>query len=159
VSIGLLKMIKVRWACLQFGHRYYHLKSDIEKNCPICHGKEICFQSEHEQAVDLLSCVATEFPESRIIVVADSWFGNNGLWGPLREKLGEQVHIISRLRANDNLFDLPVVPLTRGKGRPRTYGDRLGTTSAMARAHQEQARVNETAGKETGRSGGRDLRR
>jgi len=140
VSIGLLKMIKGRWACLPLGHRYYHLMRDIEKNRPTCHGREICFQSKHEQAVDLLSVVAAEFPESRIMVVADSWFGNNGLWGPLREKMGEHVHMISRLRANNNLFDLPVVPLRRGKGRPRTYGDRLGTTSSMAGAHKEQAR-------------------
>ena len=57
VSIGLLKMIKGRWACLPLAHRYYHLKKDIEKNRPTYNGKEIPFQSKHGQAVDMLTGV------------------------------------------------------------------------------------------------------
>jgi hypothetical protein len=34
VSIGLLKIIKGRWACLPLSHCYYHLKKDIEVNRP-----------------------------------------------------------------------------------------------------------------------------
>ena len=140
VSIGLLKMIKGRWACLPLGHRYYHLKKDIEQNRPTYNGKEIPFQSKHGQAVDMLTGVAATFPESNIIVVTDSWFGNNGMWKPLREELRGRIQMISRLRSNNNLFALPVVPAKRGKGRPRTYGDKLGTTSSVALAHKEQAR-------------------
>ena len=140
VSIGLLKMIKGRWACLPLGHRYYHLQKDIKKNRPTCNGKDIEFQSKHEQAVDMLAGVADEFPESNIVVVADSWFGNNGMWKPLREKLGSRVHMISRLRSNNNLFDKPQVPIKRRKGRPKTYGNKLGTASTIALAHKEQAR-------------------
>ena len=29
VSIGLLKMIKGRWACMPLSHRFYHLKKEI----------------------------------------------------------------------------------------------------------------------------------
>ena len=64
----------------------------------------------------MLSGVAAEFPESSIIVVADSWFGNNGMWKPLREELGARAHMISRLRSNNNLFELPEVPIKRGTG-------------------------------------------
>ena len=89
---------------MPLSHRYYHLKKEIENNSPKYNGKAIDFQNKHEQAVEMLSEVATEFPESNIIVVADSWFGNNGMWKPLRKALGEQVHMISRLRSNNNLF-------------------------------------------------------
>jgi hypothetical protein len=139
VSIGLLKMIKGRWACLPLSYRYYHLKKDIEQNRPLYGGKEITFQSKHGQAVDMLADAAAEFPESNIIVVADSWFGNNGMWKPLREELGDRIHMISRLRSNNNLFDQPKIVAKRKRGRPRTYGDHLGTTSSHAVAQQEQA--------------------
>ncbi len=138
VAIGLLKVIKGRWACLPLSHRYYHLKKEIENNSPKYNGKAINFQNKHEQAVEMLSEVATEFPESNIIVVADSWFGNNGMWKPLRKALGEQVHMNSRLRSNNNLFDLPKVLAKRGKGRPRTYGDKLGNASSLASAYRDQ---------------------
>ena len=140
VSIGLLKMIKGRWACLPLSHRYYHLKKEIKKNRPTYNGKEIEFQSKHEQAVDMLTDVAAEFREANIIVVTDSWFGNNGMWKPLRKELSERVHMISRLRSNNNLFDQPEVPIKRGKGRPRTYGDKLGTTSSVAQTRKKEAR-------------------
>jgi len=39
VSIGLLKMIKGRWACMPLSHRFYHLKKEIEKNDPAYNGK------------------------------------------------------------------------------------------------------------------------
>lgn len=139
VSIGLLKMIKGRWACLPLSHRYYHLKKDIEKNRPTHMGKEVTFKSKHGQAVDMLTDVAAEFLESNIMVVADSWFGNNGMWKPLRKELGGRVHMISRLRSNNNLFDQPKVAAKRKQGRPRTYGDHLGITSSLAAAQREQA--------------------
>ena len=132
VSIGLLKMIKGRWACLPLNHRYYHLKKEIELNGLSYNGKPIEFLSKHEQAVDMLTDVAAEFPDSNILVVTDSWFGNNGMWKPLRKVLGGRAHMISRLRSNNNLFDRPEIPPKRGPGRPRTYGRKLGTASSLA---------------------------
>ena len=119
VSIGLLKMIKGRWACLPLSHRYYHLKKDIEQNRPKHSGKEIKFQSKHSQAVDMIADVAAQFPESNITIVSDSWFGNNGMWKPLREKLGNKAHMISRLRSNSNVFDQPEEVAKPKRGRPR----------------------------------------
>jgi hypothetical protein len=132
-------MIKGRWACLPLSHRYYHLKKDIEQNRPKHSGKEIKFQSKHCQAVEMIADVAAEFPESNITIVSDSWFGNNGMWKPLREKLGNRAHMISRLRSNSNLFDLPQEVAKPKRGRPRTYGNKLGTTSSLAVAQRRQA--------------------
>jgi len=138
VTIGLLKIIKGRWACLPLSHRYYHLKKDIKENRPKYNGKDVEFQSKHKQAVDMLCGVTAEFPESNILVVTDSWFGNNGMWKPLRKKLGDRVHMLSRLRTNNNLFDEPLVPIKRKQGRPRKYGGKLGTASSLAWMYKEQ---------------------
>ena len=139
VTIGLLKIIKGRWACLPLSFRYYHLKKEIEKNRPTYNGKAVEFQSKHEQAVAMLCDVAAVFFKSGILVVTDSWFGNNGLWKPLRKKLGKRAHMVSRLRSNNNLFDEPHVPGKKKRGRPRKYGNRLGTSSSLAWEYKEQA--------------------
>jgi len=150
VCIGLLKKIKGRWACLPLSHRYYHLEKDIRENHPKYNGKDIAFQSKHEQAVTMLCDVAAAFPESKILVVTDSWFGNNGMWKPLRQKLGQRVHMVSRLRSNNNLFAEPPVPGKRKRGRPRKYGNRLGTPSSLAQKYkgQEQEYTVNLYGKE-----------
>jgi hypothetical protein len=145
VSIGLLKIIKGRWACLPLIHCFYHLKKDIKENSPKYNGKDIKFRNKHEQSVDMLCEIAAEFPKSNILVATDSWFGNNGMWKPLRKELGNRVHLVSRLRSNNNLFDLPSKQKVNRRGRPRKYGDKLGTTSTLAyrqRMLQQEYKVN-----------------
>lgn len=140
VAIGLLKVIKGRWACLPLCQRYYFLGNEIANNKPTYRGKEIVFQSKHRQAVEMLGSVAAAFPRSEILVVSDSWFGNDGLWTPLRKELGERAQMLSRLRSNNNLFGLPEPATGKGAGRPRKYGDQLGTTSTLASMNRGQAR-------------------
>jgi hypothetical protein len=89
VSIGLLKVIKGRWACLPLSFRFFHQRKEIESNNVSYRGKTVDFQSKHEQAVSMISEVAAVFSETDIIVVTDSWFGNNGMWKPLRKKIGQ----------------------------------------------------------------------
>jgi hypothetical protein len=48
--------------------------------------------------------------------------------------------MLSRLRPNNNLFDLPALPTGKGAGRPRKYGDRLGATSSLALVNKERTR-------------------
>ena len=139
VAIGLLKMIKGRWACLPLSRRYYFLEKDIKKNKPIYKRQAIAFQTKHRQAVDMISDVAAHFPKSNILVVSDSWFGNDGLWKPLHKELGKRVHMLSRLRCNSNLFSLPDAPAEKSAGRPRKYGSKLGTASSLATSKREQA--------------------
>ncbi|WP_230990809.1 hypothetical protein [Bathymodiolus platifrons methanotrophic gill symbiont] len=42
-----------------------------------------------------------------ILAVTDSWFGNNGLWKPAYKAIGNRFNILSRLRCNNVLYDLP----------------------------------------------------
>ncbi len=86
VAIGLLKVIKGRWACLPMSKHYYFLERDIKCNKPTYNGRPVAFQKKHNLAVDMLSDVAAQFRKSKILVVADSWFGNNGLWFQRAEK-------------------------------------------------------------------------
>ncbi len=139
VAIGLLKAIKGRWACLPLCQRYYFLEKELANNKPTYRGKEIVFQSKHRQAVEMLGSVAAAFPQSDVLVVSDSWFGNDGLWTPVRKELGGRVQMLSRLRSNNNLFGLPEPVTEKGAGRPRKYGDRLGTTSTLASVNRGKA--------------------
>ncbi len=140
VSLGLLKVIKGRWACLPLSRRFSFLKRDIETNRPKYKGRPIVFQTKHRLAVDMISDVAAHFSKSDILIVADSWFGNDGLWNPLHKELGNRAHMLSRLRCNSNLFSLPEVKRERGVGRPRKYGCKLGTASSLAAMRKKQAR-------------------
>jgi hypothetical protein len=140
VSIGLLKIIKGRWACIPLSYSFYHLKKEIEKNTPAYNGESIAFQSKHTQAVSMITDVAAQFSDANILIVADSWFGNNGMWEPLYRELDKQIHMISRLRANNNLFDIkPKMEIKRKPGRPRIYGDKLGTPSELAGENRDLA--------------------
>ena len=140
VAIGLLKVIKGRWACMPLSQRYYFPKDEISKNKPTFKSEEISFQNKHQQAVEMLAVVGEIFPQQDILVVADSWFGNQGLWKPLRKELGKRAHLLSRLRANNNLYGLPGLPLVKRAGRPKKYGQHHGTTTSLAEANRERAR-------------------
>lgn len=132
VAIGLLKIVKGRWACLPLNYRFYHMKKSIEKMNRTFAGAKIEFQSKLEQAADMITDIAETFDPMPIITITDSWFGNNGLYKPLHNQLGQRFHMISRLRSNNNVFQLPGPHLKRGPGRPRKYGKKLGDTSSLA---------------------------
>ena len=51
--------------------------------------------------------------------------------------------MISRLRSNNTLFDLPTTDGKRKPGRPRIYGKRLGTTASVAAEQRKLAREYE----------------
>jgi hypothetical protein len=87
VLVGLLKRIKGRWACLPLAHRFYLPKKAIASksdnmNIP---GEATLFQTKLEQATEMLVQLADHFVGVPITVVCDSWFGNNGLFKPVRE--------------------------------------------------------------------------
>ena len=133
VTIGLLKVIKGRWCCLPLAFRFYFMKKDIvAKVLTTQKGtKPMAFQSKMEQAVEMLTTLATQFAEQSILVVADSWFGNDGLWRPLSLS-AFNFHLLSRLRANINLYDLPSQRSGKQRGRTRKYGEKLGSVTDMA---------------------------
>jgi len=134
VLVGLLKRIKGRWACLPLAHRFYLPKKAIEAkldNMKIP-GKESSFQTKLDQAVEILTQLAHHFVGIPLTVVCDSWFGNNGLFKPLREHLGVSVQLISRLRSNIVLYAMPQNKTGKKRGRPRKYGHRMGSCAEMA---------------------------
>ena len=139
VAIGLLKMVKGRWACLPLAYRFYHLKKNIETNKPKIGKQVVQFQTKFEQAADMLVDIANKFG-APIINVTDSWFGNNGLWKPLYEQLGELFHLISRLRSNTTLYDMPAVGQGKKVGRPKKYGEKLGNASSLASRYKQLAK-------------------
>ena len=132
VAIGLLKIVKGRWACLPLSYRFYHLKKNIENRKQTLKKPEIKFESKLEQAEHMITDIADAFKQTRILTVTDSWFGNNGLWKPLHQKLGQWFHMISRLRSNNNVFELPGACTERRPGRPKKYGKKLGDASSLA---------------------------
>ena len=134
VLVGLLKRIKGRWACLPLAHRFYLPKKAIEAkldNMKIS-GNDSSFQTKLNQAVEMLIQLAHHFAGVPVTVVCDSWFGNDGLFKPLRKQLGDSVHLLSRLRSNTVLYTMPQNGMSKKRGRPRTYGLRLGSCAEMA---------------------------
>ena len=132
VVLGLLKMVKGRWACLPLSHRFYHLKKTVEHEKLASIKPEIKFETKLEQAVHMITDVAETFPQTKILATTDSWFGNSSLFNPLRQKLGQAFHLLSRLRANSNIFDLPDAYAPKSPGRPRKYGKKLGNAASLA---------------------------
>ncbi|MFZ1576294.1 MAG: transposase [Chromatiaceae bacterium] len=86
----------------------------------------------------LIKTLGWGFPRVPVLVVTDSWFGNNGLLKPLRQALGPRAHLLSRLRINAVLHELPVAVPGRA-GRPRKYGERLSRVQALAPAPRATA--------------------
>ncbi|MGH8553842.1 MAG: IS701 family transposase [Methylococcales bacterium] len=83
------------------------------------------------QAAEMLNALAAQFAGIPVLVVADSWFGNNGLFRPLAESEFE-FRLLSRLRSNTTLYDLPPDRSVKQLGRARKYGERLGNVADLA---------------------------
>jgi hypothetical protein len=142
VTIGLLKMVKGRWACLPLDYRFYHPKKNIEKVKSRLKGKPIEFETKLDQAATMIAGVADQI-KAPVLAVADSWFGNNGLWAPIQNQLDQRFDLLSRMRSNQNLFDFPAAPDKARPGRPKKYGRKLGNTSSLAAAFKGRARQYE----------------
>lgn len=132
VAIGLLKKVKGRWAFLPMAFRFYHMKKTIEAGKVKINRQAVLFQSKFEQTIEMLADLSVVFIDSPILIVTDSWFGNNGLFKPLRKTIGQHCHLLSRLRVNANLFDLPAESSQRKLGRPKKYGHKLGCATTLA---------------------------
>jgi hypothetical protein len=132
VAVGLLKIVKGRWACLPLSYRFYHLKKSVAKMNRDGYRPKMAFETKLAQATAMITHIAATFRQTRITVVTDSWFGNNGLWKPLHDQLGIWIDMISRLRSNHTLFELPGPHRTGQVGRPKKYGRKLGSAAVLA---------------------------
>jgi hypothetical protein len=134
VAIGLLKRIKGRWACLPLAFRFYLPKKAIEaETVNMKKGGHVSpFYTKLAQAAVMLQEVAAHFVDTPVVAVTDSWFGNNGLLKPMREVGGSRFHLLSRLRSNAALYALPPTRKAKQRGRPRKYGQKLGSVADRA---------------------------
>lgn len=142
VAIGLLKKVQSRWACLPLDFRFYMMQKDIlAESVNVKHkGKVVPFQSKMVQAAAMIKEVQAYYQKT-VLVVTDSWFGNNGLWSPLEKGAGGTFHLLSRMRTNMTLYDIaPVATGKKGRGRPRLYGDRLGSVDKCAAKRRAMAK-------------------
>jgi len=140
VAVGLLKIVKGRWACLPLSFRFYHLKKSVEKMNRDGNRPKIAFETKLAQAAAMVTDIAEAFCRTRITLVTDSWFGNNGLWKPLHDRLGIWINMLSRLRSNNNVFELPGPHKSGRVGRPGKYGKKLGTAACLAARFKSLAR-------------------
>ncbi len=102
-------------------------------------GEVTLFQTKLEQSAEMLVQLAHHFDDVPLTVVCDSWFGNNGLFKPVRKHLGESFHLLSRLRSNTVLYSMAPKRTTEKRVRPRKYGHRLGTCAEIAAMTKTQA--------------------
>lgn len=130
VSIGLLKVVQGRWCCLALAFRFYFIKKDIESETinTVKAGATVTSQTKLAQAAQML-------------VVCDSWFGNDGLLRPLRNS-GFSFHMLSRLRANICVYDLPPKPSLGQHGCPRKYSEKFGSVTDLANICQDRANTH-----------------
>ena len=140
VSVGLLKVIKGRWACLPLAWCFYHMKKTIEAGQVKINGKHLPFKTKFEQAVEMIGQINSAFANRPVLIITDSWFGNDGLFKPLRQQIGSHCHILSRLRVNATLFDHPAAHRKPRRGRPKKYGRRRGTAKSLAKRSMKKAK-------------------
>ncbi|MDO9046247.1 MAG: transposase [Methylobacter sp.] len=126
VSVGLLKQVKGRWACLFLDFRFYLARKTIEaeKDNAKIKGAVVPFQTKLQQAGQMLIGIGSHFASSPLLVVTDSWFGNRSLWRPVRDALGDRFQLLSRLRCNNVLYAQPDASQPGQRGRRRKYGKR-----------------------------------
>jgi len=140
VVVGLLKQIHGRWSCLPMGFAFYFMQKTLAQKVVKMGEKSVVFKTKLEQAVDIVSQIAEVFKQVPVLMVTDSWFGNAGLLKPARAAIGQRVHLLSRLRINAVVYQLPTTDNAKKKrGRPRKYGKRMGSVAQMAIGFKSRA--------------------
>jgi len=141
VAIGLLKKVKSRWACLPLSFRFYMMEKVIKEKSvtTLVQGKSVAFKTKMQQSADMIKCIYLAYNKP-VLIVADSWFGNNGLWKCLEKGQDGNFNILSRLRVNNNLFDFPETSNIKTKGRPKSYGSKLGNVEECGALYKDKAK-------------------
>ena len=143
VCVGLLKRVKGRWACLPLAFSFYlPLKIIVdEKLNAIKSGKVVKFKTKMEQSAQMILRIANHFSNQPVLVIADSWFGNNGLYKLINGVTDNTIFLLSRLRTNTNLYALPKAKDNKARGRKLKYGYLLGNASELAAQFYSRAKT------------------
>ena len=141
LAVGLLKKVKSRWACLPLDFRFYMMKKNIEAESATAtrKGEVLPFEDKMAQAATMITDIQNYYDQP-VLIVTDSWFGNNGLWSRLDRGSEGAFHLLSRMRTNITLYDFAPAPTGESKvGRPRKYGQRLGSVDDCAAKLKENS--------------------
>ena len=115
VVVGISAFVKCSWACLPIVRAVHRLKKNVE---------ESKFATKIEIAAKLITEISSIVP-APVLVVCDSWFGNNSLMKEIR-KTASQFHILTRLRIDAVLYDYPRIVIGgKKRGRKPKYGRKL----------------------------------
>jgi hypothetical protein len=114
--------------------RMYVRQKDIDAQY-LTFSRKVTFQTKLAMAAELIIWAASwlKILGRALWVVADGAYAKRVF---LRAAAAAQVIVVSRLRKDAALFDVPVVPKRRGRGRPRLYGKK--SISLAKRAGQRR---------------------
>lgn len=89
------------------------------------------FRTKLAMAADLIGWAAkiVHWLDRSVWVVADGAYGKKPV---LQAAKAHRVVVVSRLRKDAKLFDMPKPPARRGRGRPRKYGQRISLAKRAA---------------------------
>jgi hypothetical protein len=140
VTVGLLKKIHGRWSCLPLAFAFYFRLQTLGARCIRVRGEAVVFQTKFAQAVRLIGDLAKVFATAPVLVVAYSWFGNNGLLKPLRAALGPRAHLLSRLAGQRRALRASH-PDSRGTGAAAQIRGTLGKRGTVGRHPHRRTEV------------------
>jgi hypothetical protein len=89
------------------------------------------FKTKTTMAVEMIKRLVPQFKEfeKTIEIIVDGGYAKDTVLLPLGKFQG--VRTITRLRRDAALFEIPVHPKTRGRGRPKMYGTRIDRKSLV----------------------------
>jgi len=134
VVVGVLLFIHGRWACLPLAQQVYRLVKNVVP-------RE--FLTKIDIAAKLIVKILSH-TDADVLVCCDSWFGNKSLIEHelIKTNINEnRLHILSRLRKNCCLFEIPGSAPKGKRGRKRKYGKSMGTLQEIgAKAERKKGR-------------------
>ena len=121
-----------RWSAIGLPLRavMYIRQKDLVK-LPRKTRKVVSFRTKLTMAAELIAWAAkiAHWLDRSVWVVADGAYGKKPV---LRAAKANRVVVVSRLRKDAKLFDVPKTPVRRGRGRPRKYGKRISLAKRAA---------------------------
>ena len=137
VVAGLLLFVHGRWVCLPLIQKLYlPLPKTAGKKVKLTHAQWL--KTKSGIGAELIVRLIRRFKHPAL-VVCDSWFGTLPLLREVRKHSSFTVHLLSRLRINAVLYDMPVI-VSGKRGRRPKYGNRLAPVRELAAQLRSQAR-------------------
>jgi hypothetical protein len=139
VVAGILAFGHGRWMCLPFVQKPYQpLPKNVKDSKKLSRAEWLKTKSGIGACLVIRLVVLFKRPA---LIVCDSWFGTRPLLDEARQGCPFDVHILSRLRVNSTLYDLPRQRKPGKRGRGRKYGEKLPAVRELAAGLKRTART------------------